>query len=78
MNLPVNIDMNKELYMKPVQIKAREAFLKLAQKHGNGRWAFEELEWLLYVQNIDAYESLSEEDKFDLNTFMISFRSLYK
>ena len=78
MNLPVNIDMNKELYMKPVQIKAREAFLKLAKKHGNGKWAFEELEWLLYVQNIDAYESLNEVEKFDLNTFMIAFRSLYK
>ena len=78
MIIPVNIDMNKELYMKPVQIAARDAFLKLVRKHGNGKWAFEELEWLLYVQNIDAYESLSEEEKFDLNTYMISFRSLYK
>ena len=78
MIIPVNIDTNKELYMKPVQIAARDGFLRLVQKHGNGKWAFEELEWLLYVQNIDAYESLSEEEKFDLNTFMISFRSLYK
>ena len=80
MIVPVNFNDKERLssYMTPVQIAAREGFLKMAEKHGNGKWAFEELEWKVYVEHIDEYEALSEEDKFSLNTFMIAFRSLYK
>jgi hypothetical protein len=67
-----------ELYMSPVQIAAREGFLHIVEEHGNGKWAFEELEYKVYVEHIDEYEALNEEEKYDLNTFMISFRSLYK
>ena len=78
----VPIDLNEEeklnLYMTPAQIAVRKGFLNIVKKHGNGKWAFEELEYKLYVEHIDEYEALSEEDKFDLNIFMISFRSLYK
>ena len=75
---PIDIEKVKNLYMHPVQIAARDEFLKIVTQHGNGKWAFEELEWKLYVDNIDKYEELSEDDKFALNTYMISFRSLYK
>ena len=101
MIVPVNMEEKKNLYMKPVQIMARDMFLDLneeleclfmhpleakmrrkfleiVKKHGNGLWAFEELEWKIYVDGIDAYEALSEEEQWDLNTYMISFRSLYK
>jgi hypothetical protein len=47
-------------------------------KHGVGKWGFDELEWEIYVKNADAYEALSEEEKFILNNYMIAFRSLYK
>lgn len=64
--------------LHPIEAELITVFLKIAQKHGNGLWAFEELEWLVYIENIDKYESLNEEDKFILNAFMKAFRSLYK
>ena len=78
MNVPANIEENLELYMHPIQIKARNRFLEICKEHGNGKWAFERVEWEVYVDNIDAYEALSEDEKWILNTFMIAFRSLYK
>lgn len=75
------LDLNDELeclYMHPIEAKMRHRFLEIAKKHGNGKWAFEELEWLVYVEEINEYEKLSEEEKWILNSFMRAFRSLYK
>ena len=75
------LDMRDELecaLMHPIEAKLRMKFLDIVKKHGNGQWAFEELEWLVYVENIDEYEALSEDDKIRLNVFMRAFRSLYK
>ena len=75
------LDLNDELeclYMHPIEAKLRNKFLEIAKKHGNGEWAFEELEWIVYINAIDEYEKLSEDDKWVLNSFMRAFRSLYK
>lgn len=75
------LDLNNELecsLMSPMEAKLRNAFLKIVEKHGNGSWAFEELEWKVYVEHIDEYEAMNEDDKFHLNVFMRAFRSLYK
>lgn len=75
------LDLNNELecsFMHPVEAKLRNMFLQIVQKHGNGVWAFEELEWKVYVEGINEYEAMSEEDKFHMNVFMKAFRSLYK
>lgn len=75
------LDLNNELeclYMHPVEAKIRNKFLDIVRKHGNGKWAFEELEWLVYIEHIDEYEAMNEDDKFLMNVFMKAFRSLYK
>lgn len=75
------LDLNNELeclYMHPVEAKIRNKFLDIVKKHGNGKWAFEELEWLVYIEHIDEYEAMNEDDKFLMNVFMKAFRSLYK
>ena len=75
------LDLKDELecaLMHPIEAKLRMKFLDIVKKHGNGQWAFEELEWLVYVENIDGYEAMDEEDKIHLNVFMKAFRSLYK
>jgi hypothetical protein len=75
------LDLNNELeclFMNPIEAKLRNAFLKIVEKHGNGYWAFEELEWKVYVEHIDEYEAMNEDDKFHMNVFMKAFRSLYK
>jgi hypothetical protein len=75
---PTDVKNNLNLYMHPLQIMARNMFLKMAEKHGNGLWAFEELEWKIYIDLIDEYEALNEEDKYALDSYMRAFRSLYK
>lgn len=75
------LDLNNELecaLMHPIEAKLRNIFLEIVKKHGNGLWAFEELEWKIYVEGIDEYEIMDEEDKFHMNVFMKAFRSLYK
>jgi hypothetical protein len=75
------LDLKDELectLMHPIEAKLRMKFLDIVKKHGNGQWAFEELEWLVYVENIDEYEAMDEDDKIRLNVFMRAFRSLYK
>ena len=75
------LDLKDELecmYMHPIEAKMRMKFLDIVKKHGNGLWAFEELEWKIYVEGIDEYEIMDEEDKFHMNVFMKAFRSLYK
>lgn len=75
------LDLNNELeclYMHPVEAKIRNKFLDIVRKHGNGKWAFEELEWLVYIEHVDEYEAMNEDDKFLMNVFMKAFRSLYK
>lgn len=76
---PLDLDGDLEyLYMHPLEAKMRKMFIEIVKKHGNGLWAFEELEWLVYVEGIDEYEALNADDKWVLNMFMRSFRSLYK
>lgn len=64
--------------MNNMEERIKERFLKISEKHGNGLWAFEQLEYEVYVDHIDEYEALEEEEKIKLNVFMRAFRSLYK
>ena len=64
--------------MNPKEAKLRNAFLEIVKKHGNGACEFDELEWNVYVEHIDDYEAMNEDDKFHMNVFMRAFRSLYK
>ena len=75
---PVDMELSKGAYMHPIEIYVRDLYLQIVQKHGNGKWAFEELEWEIYVKGIDSYEAMSRDDKIILNLYMKAFRSLYK
>lgn len=76
---PLDVDNELECtLMHPLEAEMRNRFLNIVKKHGNGIWAFEELEWEVYVRDVDRYESMSEEEKIVLNKFMFAFRSLYK
>lgn len=78
MVLPTDNEQRLSEYLHPIEQKVRARYLQLVNKHGVGKWGFDELEWEIYVKNIDAYEALSEEEKLILNTYMFAFRSLYK
>ena len=65
--------------MNNMKKRIKERFLKISENHnGNGLKAFEQLEYEIYVEHIDEYEALEEEEKIRLNVFMKAFRSLYK
>lgn len=78
MILPKEMDNVLDLYLHPIEIKIRNRFLEISKRHGNGKWSFETLEWEVYIDNIDAYEALNEEEKYILNSYMRVLRSLYK
>lgn len=56
----------------------KNKMIEFSQKHGNGKWAYEELEWWLYETQQKNLAMLNEDEMFEINTFMNSFRSLYK
>lgn len=74
----LNIEKNLDLYLHPIELKLRDRYLQIVQKHGNGLWALEELVWEVYDKHIVEYEALNEEEKFILNMYMRVLRSLYK
>ena len=78
MILPTDNEIKLGEFLHPIEEKIRTRYLQLVDKHGVGKWAFDELEWEIYVKNIDAYEALSEDEKLILNAYMFAFRSLYK
>lgn len=76
--VPVNVDKKITLYLHPIEIKLRDRYLEIVEKHGNGLWALEELVWEVYDKHIDEYEALNEDDKYVLNMYMKVLRCLYK
>ena len=74
----LNTEKNLELYLHPIELKLRDRYLQIVQKHGNGLWALEELVWEVYDKHVDEYEALNEEEKYILNMYMRVLRSLYK
>ena len=65
--------------MNNMEKRIKDRFLKISEKYdGNGLKAFEQLEYEIYVDHIDEYEALEENEKIKLNVFMKAFRSLYK
>ena len=78
MILPSENDNRLHVFLHPIEEKIRTRYLQLVDKHGVGLWAFDELEWEIYIKSIDEYEALSQEEKYILNAYMFAFRSLYK
>jgi hypothetical protein len=47
------------------------------EKHGNCKWALDELEWLIYDKYKAFYDDLPEEDKFIIGRYISSLRKLH-
>lgn len=76
--VPVNVNKKIKLYLHPIEIKLRNRYLEIVEKHGNGLWALEELIWEVYDKHKDEYEALSGDDKYVLNMYMRVLSCLYK
>lgn len=74
------LNTNKDLryYLHPLELRLRDRYIEIVSQHGNGLWALDTLSWEVYINNIDAYEQLNEDDKFIVNMYMKALRCLYK
>ena len=52
-------------------------FMEIVQKHGNGKWALDELHWLVYEKHKEEYNRLSEEDKYIVSMYMANLMRLH-
>lgn len=52
-------------------------FMELVQKHGNGKWALDELQWLVYEKHREEYNKLSEEDKYIVCMYIANLMKLH-
>lgn len=77
-NVLLNTVKNMELYYHPLELKIRNRYATIVQKHGNGLWAIEELWWEVYDKYRDQYEALNEDEKYIVNMFMKTLSCLYK
>lgn len=74
----LNTVKNLEYYLHPLELKLRDRYVEIVSQHGNGLWALDTLSWEVYIDNIDAYEALNEEEKYIVNMYMKALRCLYK
>ena len=77
-NVALNTNKNLEYYLHPIELKLRDRYLQIVSTHGNGLWGYDTLAWEVYINNIDKYEALNEEEKYILNMYMKTLRCLYK
>ena len=52
-------------------------FLQIVEKHGNGKWALDELQWLIYDKYRTLYDDLSDEDKYIVCMYIANLMRLH-
>lgn len=60
-----------------VEKRITDAFLKIVEKHGNGKWAKDELNYLVFEVHKGEFEKLSEEDKDAVRRVMNAYDKIY-
>lgn len=52
-------------------------FMEIVQKHGNGKWALDELQWLIYEKHREEFNNLPEEDKYVVCMYIANLMRLH-
>ena len=52
-------------------------FMEIVQKHGNGKWALDELQWLIYEKHKEEFNKLSDEDKYIVYMYIANLKRLH-
>lgn len=60
-----------------VEKRITNAFLKIVEKHGNGKWAKDELNYLIFEVHRGEFEKLSDLDKEAVRHTMDAYDKIY-
>lgn len=52
-------------------------FLGLLEKHGNPKWAREELDWIIFVEQGEHFERLDESDQWIVRNYLDGLKKVH-
>lgn len=52
-------------------------FLGLLEKHGNPKWAREELDWIIFVEQGEIFENLSEHEQWIVRNYLDGLKKVH-
>lgn len=52
-------------------------FMDILKKHGNCKWAYEELDWWIFTKCYEFYKDLPEEDKWVVINYIDALKKLH-
>lgn len=61
-----------------IELSILNKFVKILKKHSNPIWAYDELEYLIFVKHVDLFNALNEDDQWEVRTVMIALKKIYK
>lgn len=54
------------------------AFLKIYNCHHNAVWAYETLEYLIFIEHAKEFYQLTEEEQWEIRNLMGAIKKIYK
>lgn len=61
----------------PVEKIVTDKFCKIVEKHGNGKWALDELEYLIFEAYRGEFENLCEDDQWAVRHVIDAYKKIY-
>ena len=55
-----------------------QLFLDIIERHYNGKWTTEEMEWISFVRDSEYFNSLSEDDQWIIRNYLDALAKIYK
>lgn len=52
-------------------------YMEILDKHGNPKWAVEELEWKIFVEMADEFEKLQPHEQWIIRNYMGALQKLH-
>ena len=55
-----------------------EAFFKIYNYHHNAVWAYETLEYMIFIEHAKEFYQLTEEEQWEIRNLMGALKKIYK
>lgn len=52
-------------------------YMEILDKHGNPKWALEELEWKVFVEMGDQFEKLNSHEQWEVRNYIDALNKLH-
>ena len=54
-----------------------QMFMDILSKHGDPKWALEELEWKVFVEMADQFEKLQPDEEWEVRNYLGALNKLH-